>query len=372
MNNLPQEWLRSGRTLDELKTLYSIDAKRHSTIPSLVLLKYNQIESPMNEPLVRQCRGLILDEADNWKIVCWSFDKFSNYGESTADTIDWNTAKIQEKLDGSLMQLSFYAGEWAVASSGTPDAGGNVNGFDFSFAELFWKVWNEKGFDVNQLNPCISYAFELMTPYNKIVVQHKSNKLVLIGARSLLNGKEYDIHHSNFNFSFDNTREGLQLSKVLPKVKVYDPKNLEELLATLPDLDPFKSEGYVVVDKDFKRIKIKSPKYVALHHVKSSWSPRSMLQIVRTGEINEACCAFPEFAEEMIKTKEKLEALILLLENTYQQHKHLESQKDFALAIKGIPMTGALFQLRKGTVGSIREYLGVNVTIDSLAAALGI
>ena len=53
----------------------------------LVCLKYSQIDSDFNEPLVRECRGIIL-EKDTWKIVCYPFKKFFNYGEAYADEID--------------------------------------------------------------------------------------------------------------------------------------------------------------------------------------------------------------------------------------------------------------------------------------------
>ena len=43
-------------------------------------------------------------------------------GESSADAIDWSTARVMEKLDGSLATLYWYKGEWHVSSSGVPDA----------------------------------------------------------------------------------------------------------------------------------------------------------------------------------------------------------------------------------------------------------
>jgi tRNA splicing ligase len=53
--------------------------------------------------VVQECRGLILDESANWRIVAFPYTKFFNYGEEHAASIDWSTACVQEKLDGSLM-----------------------------------------------------------------------------------------------------------------------------------------------------------------------------------------------------------------------------------------------------------------------------
>jgi len=349
-----QDCLRNGAALEEIKEKYAIDIKPHPRFPYLFLFKYDMIESPMAEPLVQECRGIILDSLDNWNIVCRAFNKFHNYGEELAAMIDWGTAKVQEKLDGSLMQMFYFAGEWRVASSGTPDAGGNVNGFDFTFAELFWRVWNEMGYKTDQLTKGWTYAFELMTPYNKIVVQHKGNSLVLIGARNLADNHEHYVGDIPIN---------------VRKVQTHDLKDINQILLALPDLDPLKSEGYIVVDGDFRRVKIKSPKYVALHRVKGSWSFKNMVEIVRTGEISEVVNAFPEYADDLTKTKAKFDELVLRLETLYQQHKHLESQKDFALAIKGLPMYSALFSLRKGEFDSVREWMA-HSRLESLVDVL--
>jgi hypothetical protein len=101
-NLVIQNFLRSGYSFDELSDKYAIDAKRHSVYNNLVLFKYNQIESPFSEQIVRECRGIILDENDNWNVVCQSMSKFFNLGEGHAATIDWTTARVQCKVDGCL------------------------------------------------------------------------------------------------------------------------------------------------------------------------------------------------------------------------------------------------------------------------------
>src|ERR1017187_2830704 len=100
-----QKFLRSTPNgIEELKARYSIDCKRHGEYPNLLLFKYNQIESNFAEPIVQEARGIILDESDNWKVVCYTFRKFHNHGESLAAKIDWSNAVVQTKEDGSLMQ----------------------------------------------------------------------------------------------------------------------------------------------------------------------------------------------------------------------------------------------------------------------------
>src|SRR4051812_39544178 len=88
--SLLQAYLRAGGTPEELHAKYAIKCKKHGKYPNLLLFKYDQLESPFAEPLVRECRGIILDSEDNWRIVCRPFSKFFNAQESLAAPIDWS------------------------------------------------------------------------------------------------------------------------------------------------------------------------------------------------------------------------------------------------------------------------------------------
>ena len=138
-----QEYLRENG-LERLSQEYKIKINRHQKYPHLVCLKYSQIESPMAAKVVQQSRGIILNEKRNWDIVSYAYDKFFNYGEPLAVQIDWQKATVYDKLDGSLMILYYYDNKWQVQSSGTADGSGEVNGFNVTFAELFWQVWHHR------------------------------------------------------------------------------------------------------------------------------------------------------------------------------------------------------------------------------------
>src|SRR4051812_7540092 len=119
-----QKFLRS-HPLEDLTNRFAIQVKRHGRHPHLVLLKYNQINSPMGERIVEECRGLILDQERDWAIVSYPYMKFYNHGEPYAAPLDWSTARVYEKLDGSLIVLYHYAGEWQAATSGQADGLGS-------------------------------------------------------------------------------------------------------------------------------------------------------------------------------------------------------------------------------------------------------
>lgn len=329
-----QKYLATN-TPESLKEKYGIAVRRHAKYPNLVLFKYSMIDSPMDEPIVQESRGLILDENDNWEVACYTYRKFFNSAESRAASIDWSSAKVLEKADGSLCQLYYYDGAWQISSSGIPDAGGEVQGFGLSFAELFWQVWKELGYQLPPISHSdYCFAFELMTPFNKIVVQHKKNRIVLHGVRDLQTLEEKDPSPMFADLGYE-------------MIKSFPLATLEDVLATCDSIKPDEGEGYVVVDKNFNRIKIKTKEYVRLARIRDCMSARRMLEIVRDGESTEFLAYFQEYQALHDKVLEAYNSFIANIESTYDLYKHIENQKEFALSVKDLPYNGFYFGLRQ-------------------------
>ena len=82
-----------------------------------VLLSYG-IGPNFNDPIVKEARGIILDK-ETLNVVCWPFTKFGKYDDNYADDIDWNTARVQEKIDGSIIKLWYdsRANVWRFSSN---------------------------------------------------------------------------------------------------------------------------------------------------------------------------------------------------------------------------------------------------------------
>ena len=66
--------------LDAVTKKLSVATCRHKKHPQLILFKYDQINSPFSSKVVQNCRGIVLDEADDWRIVSYPYDKFFNVG----------------------------------------------------------------------------------------------------------------------------------------------------------------------------------------------------------------------------------------------------------------------------------------------------
>lgn len=351
---LAREFLLNGGTLEQLQADKKLLVRRGTEFPNLVLLKYDQIESPMADPLVQQCRGVILDEADEWRVVSRPFDKFFNHGEQLAAPIDWSTAVAQEKLDGSLIQLYHYAGQWRVGTSGTPDAAGEVNGCGFTFAELFWRVFGEYGYPLPAEDERhLTFMFELMTPYNRVVVRHDLNRLILIGVRE----------HGGQEQALDKW--------MFAPVRSFPLQSFADIEATFTAMNPLEQEGYVVIDGAYRRVKVKHPGYVAIHHMRDGLSPKRVLEAVRTGESTEILAHFPEWTEAFNTIQAKYEGLVGELEADFTKLRGIPGQKDFALEAVKTRYSPALFQVRKGQAPSVRHVLAT-MTLDKLADLLDI
>ena len=356
-----QTYLRNGGTAAGLLDQYAIKAVRHRTRPNLVLFKYDQIGSPFREPVVQSARGTILDESDNWRVISRPFDKFFNHGEGLAATIDWSTARVLEKLDGSLCCLYFYDGEWRVQTSGTPDAAGAVGGLNLSFGDLFWQVFREMGLS---LPPILksnaqhehTFMFELMTPYNRVVVRHRERRLALIGVRHRETGQERDID---------------EFGRIYPVVRSFPLRTMADVQATLVNMPPLEQEGYVVVDGAFNRVKVKSPAYVALHHMTDGFGPRRIAEIIRRGETSELLAHYPEWKTDFDAIQTKYNALLAEIESSYERLKNIPEQKAFALEAVKTRCPAALFALRKGATTSARHFL-TDLPIKNLLDRLGV
>lgn len=332
----------------------------------LILLKYNQIESDFNNEIVRECRGLIIT-SDDFTPVCIPFFKFGNYGEGYSDTnkINWTNAKVLEKLDGSLIKV-FYYKKWRVATNGSINAF-NANIVDWgdsvpykSFGDLFIESINniksekmsiENFFDI-YFKPGTTYMFELTSPYNKVVVPHDKIKSYFIGTRDNITYKEtYILDHP--------------LSKVFSTPKIYDINSLQKCIEVASEL-PFNQEGYVVTDTNdggyFYRIKVKSPAYLAIHHLKGEGivTPKRMINLILTNESDEFLNYFPEYKELYDIYKSKYDKLVEYLDSNYEKLISIkfESRKDLAYYItKELYCPGYFFSRIDNKISDSKSYL---------------
>ena len=156
----------------------------------LAIFNYN-VEVDFSNPLVQESRGIIINVISA-EVVCWPFRKFGNWQESYVDTIDWSTARVQEKIDGSIIKLYYYDGAWRWATNGMIDAvEADCMYSSKNFLDVIKSASNYGMIDFDSLNKDYTYIFELVSPDTKVVIDYGYTKLFHLGTRNNKNGEEY-------------------------------------------------------------------------------------------------------------------------------------------------------------------------------------
>jgi hypothetical protein len=79
MSNLTAYLREHGMVgVETLKNKWAIKATPHKKHSNLLCFSYSQINSPFEEPLIKECRGLVLDAHDNFNVVAFPYVKFFN------------------------------------------------------------------------------------------------------------------------------------------------------------------------------------------------------------------------------------------------------------------------------------------------------
>ena len=270
-----------------------------------VMFKYNQLTSDFNIPMVREARGIIFRRDDFSHPVCWPFMKFGNYGESYAPEIDWSTAFVSEKVDGSLIKVWYDAG-WKISTNGTIDANKaelndvRMSNFGDYFKSTIDYYYPTRSSFLCELNEDLTYMFELVGPYNRVVVPYEEPAIYFLGARNKYTGEEF------------NCSSGMAGALGMGRFKLPKQYALSSMVACLKaaELKSWDDEGFVVCDAQFNRVKIKSPAYIMAHYARNNnvITRKHLIQIILSGETEEFLCYASDYKEELWKIHSLMKA----------------------------------------------------------------
>lgn len=316
----------------------------------LYVLNYDQINSPKSNDIVKECRGLILDY--DFNIVSRSLDRFFNLGEQpdTQTHLDWSQAVCHEKVDGSLIKIYNWKNTWYCSTRGTAFAESACN-FGDSFKSLVYKALDcdeEVEFQMLcnlWLDTDWTYIFELTCRENRIVKSYDGYKLHYLASR----------HNQAGEFGDEYEKEAA-LMLGAREINTYSFSSVEDCIETakhLPDLE----EGYVVYQDGKPVCKVKSPAYVAVHHIRGEGlSPKRIMQLVLINEQDEYLNYFPEDEKFFTPYVEGFEKLLKDIVIVYDRFEDIFEQKEFALAVKDYSYSAVLFQARQKKKGVIETF----------------
>jgi len=340
-----QEYLRTpGNTLETLHNELGIEIAEHPIDP-LVILNYSQIDSPKTNPIVMECRALVL-EKDTWNIVAKAFNRFFNWGEVTElmDEFDWNGFVATVKEDGSLILVYNYGGKWRINTRGS-FAQSLMNDTDITWEQHVKNVWDKQNIGwMVDLPTDLTFVFELCTQENKVVRFYKEPKLALLSIFAVSPDDAFELSNGAMMDISDTHR--MKRTEQLNFTAMYQ---IEDYLKYLEDNDPT-NEGVVIRDQYNHRWKLKNKKYLTLHKMwtNGNITPKTLMPWVLSGDADELLTYFPEvkslYNEVQYKVWDAFAELTKLWLETYE----IPVQKDFALAIiKRTRFTSLLFTVRK-------------------------
>ncbi len=257
------------------------------------------------------------------RLVALPMHKFFNRFEnpSTMDVDITAIESIEDKSDGSLISSYMHHGQVFLKTKGSLFS-------DQAVAAMYWLDQPEQA-EFKRL--VTEYTMELYTvnmewvsPENRIVLGYLEPRLIVLNVRDTMNGT-YNTFHANAFKAYmapDVDLKGLSLIDFVNQI----PDMQEDI------------EGYIVKMKGGLWMKIKTKKYLALHHCKDSVNnPRRLWEVIVNEGIDDIRAMFHEDAllirqidEMQTKVDHVYNHMINIVETFYGENKHLE-RKDYAI-----------------------------------------
>lgn len=323
-----------------------------------VLLKYDQIFSDFSNEIVRECRGAIFRKNvdDRWICVCRGFDKFMNFGQDGADTIDWNSAIVMEKVDGSLIRCFWDNGKWHIATNGQIDAFETViDDRGWTFGHLVYKaLGGEYRFNklTMLLDPNFTYMFELVSPMTQVVIPYPETKLYYLGARDMVTMRENKFKDYEVIKAF-----GISIPKH------YSIHNITECISEANRMTK-DEEGFVVVDKNYNRIKVKSPEYLRAARLANNnvVTIKRIVKMIRDEQIDDFLAYCPQHEEVVNKVIGALREMEEECAKEWEEVKEFacKEKKEFVSIVKdkGAKWPNYLYWKYSNSEGAPSQFLG--------------
>ena len=202
------------------------------------------------------------------EVISAGFPKFTNWGENPDHfpvPTSLRNCTIMEKLDGSLLIVSKYKGQYILRTRGTVDASTMANGHEL---ELFKSTILNKLHDNNDTWN-YSVLFEWLSPINKIVLSYGDESIwKLVGF----------VDHSDYSLATQDMLDLMAKKYNLLRPEIYTFTDVNDLLQ---NVDQWKGkEGVCVYSKNDQTIhKVKSADYLIKHRFKSEATLENTLDL---------------------------------------------------------------------------------------------
>jgi T4 RnlA family RNA ligase len=272
------------------------------------------------------CRGLVLDA--DYQPIARPLPKFFNLSEHQG-TLPAGVPEIYEKLDGSLIILFYYQGQWEVASRGS---------FASDQAQMARVLLADRQAELDRLDRGYTYLFEIIYPSNRIVVDYgAAQRLVLLAVVHTQTGAE------------------LALAEVdwIDRARTYPVTTLPEWIKSIDETQSelANQEGFILKWPNGFRLKYKLADYVRLHRIITRIQAKDIWECLSQNQsLEQFLNSVPdEFYNWVKDTKLDLETKYHAIEVECQQaFKDLGERRETAMYFQTQTYPGVLFLMLDG------------------------
>lgn len=308
-------------------------------------------------PSAKWARGTMFEVDSNGNMIRLAslpMPKFFNLNENPEtmnldlNEIDW----IEIKSDGSLMSTYIHNGELRLKSKGSlfsEQAIDAMKWLELPENKELYKLLKSSTVHGNTVN------LEWVSPWQRIVLGYSKPNLIVLNTMDTI-GIDWN-HKSYTDLWFYNWMN--------PEIHLGNLSK-KEFIEQVPDMQD-DIEGFVFVMKSGQRVKIKTKKYISLHHAKDSLTnPRRLFECVLDEGTDDLRSMFAtdQVALNLIQDMENLTQklynhLVNSVETYYNQNNHLD-RKEYA--IKGKQSLnnmefGLAMNLYTGRVNDYKEFM---------------
>lgn len=253
-------------------SLSEIDTTQFNVVPHLLCGETVYLVTPQRMGVEWSQQNKIFRSSvwdSKGELISASFPKFVNWGEKPdvfplPSTLHNTT--VVEKLDGSLLCISKFKGQYILRTRGTVDAYKLDNGSELDlFKQKHSAVMNH---DMSETWDH-SILFEWTTPTNRIVIDYGTEpEWKLIGL----------IHHDDYSLAGQDTLDFIANQLNLERPETFTFRSTEELIASVEQWKG--KEGVCVYSKGGQEIhKVKGADYLLKHRFKENATLENTLDL---------------------------------------------------------------------------------------------
>ena len=162
---------------------------------NLILCKY-KYNNTIEEPWINYCKGCVINTKTN-QLVCVPPIKSKDISTIDISTIDISDCKIQNLIDGTMINLFYSNNEWNLSTRS--NIGGNNK---WNNKKSFKQLFNESGgtkINYDKLNKTYSYSFVLLHKSNRNVSYIHNNNIILVDIFDLNNNIYLNLDNIDIN-----------------------------------------------------------------------------------------------------------------------------------------------------------------------------